>query len=334
MQEDPGPGSASDARAPPDNRNSTVEALFKGPESAGIRVIIHDPSVLANPTSGFGVGPGSASDIAFERVDRSRLFPPWGTCNEAWHSESGATDPAGYAKTACERDCYYASVADVCECLLLPWPTTMEERPSLYVCSSEEKACIATQLSRFQAGELGCSASCPDRCLETLYTATAGRQLWPSVASASTILDVVRSAKQDTSITPEYLAQNMMSVRVFPPTTEYQVVTTVRAYSFESMLGEVGGNTGLWAGMSALTIVEILEFVMLALSAWLCSRGGCCRRGGKRAPRTNVEHGTELHEGEAIELVAPQADEESSAPAVAPQAAAAASGRAREAWRE
>lgn len=255
-----------------------MEALFEGPESAGIRVIIHDSSVLANPTSGIGVAPGTASDLAFVRADRSRLFPPWGTCKQEWHSESQGTDPTGYAKSACERDCYYSSVADVCECLLLPWPESLSERPSLFVCSVDEKTCIAEQLAKFQSGKLGCSENCPDRCLETLYTATVGSQLWPSSSSADTILSLVRETRQDNSVSSMYLSQNMMSVRVFAPSSEFQVITTVRAYSFESMLGEVGGNTGLWAGMSALTLVEILEFVFLALSAWLCGGCRCCSR--------------------------------------------------------
>ena len=168
-------------RAPPaDNRNSTVTALFEGPESAGIRIIVHDPTIKPTPSLGLGIAPGVAADVPFSRIERERLYPPFGTCNEAWHADQSGSEPAGYAKSLCERDCYYRSVAEVCDCLLLPWPSSLPARPNQYVCSNAEAACIRTQLTRFQSGELGCGDACPDRCKETVYSTSLGTQTWPS----------------------------------------------------------------------------------------------------------------------------------------------------------
>jgi len=232
--------------------------------------------VTPDPSSGIGVAPGTATGIAFARVDRERLYVPWGSCNEAWHIDNGGSDPVGYSKAQCERNCYRTAVADTCGCLLLPWPTALAARPSLYVCSLAEASCIATTQASFNAGQLGCGAKCPDRCQETAYDPVVGVQAWPSLSSAATVLAIVKNTRQDTSIGASYLAQNMLSLRVYPRTMEYQTIKTVRAYSFESLLSEVGGNTGLWAGMSALTVVELIEFAILAVAACACA--GACRR--------------------------------------------------------
>lgn len=290
---------AEPPRAPPDNRNSTVEALFKGPEAAGVRVIVHDPAADPVPALGIGVAPGTAADLAFRRVDRSRLYKPYGTCSPDWHADLGGTDVSGYTKHACERDCYLTAVADACECLLLPWPSTLAERPTLYVCSNTEKTCIDEQLSLFQAGQLGCGSACPDRCLESEYSVTVGTQAWPATSSQTTILDIVAAVKGETSVPVEYLSKNLLTVRVFPPTNEFQRVTSKQYYTIDALLSDIGGNTGLWAGVSALTVVEIVEFFVL----FCCGTACCCcaaRRRAKRAPYVAASQGTSADETQRL----------------------------------
>lgn len=259
-------------------------------------MIVHAPDIDASPDSGLAVGPGHAADVQFTKVLRKRLPPPHASCSKTWYD--AGRDPVGYAKANCENDCYYRGVASQCQCLLLPWPESEPLPAGLYVCSNEEATCIDQVRDDFISGVLDCASDCPERCNEALYDTRLTSQQWPSSVSYGIVLAETQGARGNSSIDRSYVATNMLVVRVFAASAEYQIIETTVAYSFSDLLSDTGGNSGLWVGVSVLTVIEVIEFISLVIAA-----SCCCACAARTATVPDSDHGPDhpMHDGELAE---------------------------------
>ena len=50
-----------------------------------------------------------------------------------------------------------------------------------------------------------------------------------------------------------------------PPFPHYESIVQTPAYEFSSLLGDIGGNMGLFIGASLLTIIELCDFTFHVL---------------------------------------------------------------------
>lgn len=273
----PPPQSTEPNEPPPttDYRNSTISALVSGPESAGIRIIVHDPSVVPDPVTGVTIAPGTAAHVTFSRQRRSRQPPPYGECLRAWSSSAEAGDvapqaEATYNRARCEDGCLYRRITSLCGCFLLPYPSdtmTADEFATLEatipLCSVDDASCMDSTRDAYLRGQLGCTESCPIRCTEDSYDMKVSTQMWPSVASYDTMLDMARNVKKSMDVDQDYVGRNMLTIKVYPPSLEYMLVSTDVGYEIGDLMSDMGGQSGLWAGISLMSTLEILEFLAL-----------------------------------------------------------------------
>eukprot|EP00057_Strongylocentrotus_purpuratus_P010543 XP_011665017.1 PREDICTED: acid-sensing ion channel 4-like [Strongylocentrotus purpuratus] len=85
--------------------------------------------------------------------------------------------------------------------------------------------------------------------------------------------------------TAEWTRRNMAKVEIFYDEFNYEHIRQEPAYMIADLLSDIGGQLGLWVGLSIITIFEFLEGAWLIL-AFFCSRFGNKIRQGKVYPMT------------------------------------------------
>ena len=62
---------------------------------------------------------------------------------------------------------------------------------------------------------------------------------------------------------------NLAKLNIFFGELNYQTITQIKAYNFGSLLGDIGGQMGLFIGASILTLLEFGEYFLVIVIATL-----------------------------------------------------------------
>ncbi|RUS91580.1 hypothetical protein EGW08_000695 [Elysia chlorotica] len=259
------------------------EYLTSSPE-AGVKVIIHDNGeVPFSENRGVVVSTGVHTNIGIRKTEIKRLPAPYGDCIPNENSTSIITDlvpekKLSYSLHACLKNCFQEYVYQECSCC----------DPS-YACVGE-----AFQLSTGNSGSGGenqyCNTSmpdtaqcvdnvmlkianqtCPPSCEESAYTTTVSSAKWPTFRYWKAAL-YDQTASDGLSEQRERAENSFLKLSVYLDCLAVEKVESQPAYSWNRLLGEIGGQLGLLLGFSILTAVEILELVLLNLDFGLVLR--------------------------------------------------------------
>ncbi|XP_068236917.1 degenerin del-1-like [Palaemon carinicauda] len=256
--------------------------LFILSAAQGLRVIIHNPRRLPFPDEeGFNV----AQEIISVSVART-VIKHYGENHGFCRAVENNKGPA-YSQILCKKLCKEREYRSLCGCAVNTGPNYEELEPTgsedeslesrnLTLCSNfniQQKICKAVVEVRYKTKQLGCD--CPPACREDIYK--------PQVTTAfygykyRTILHNYRK-KIDTLCTP--LKGMMMSLQVYLDSLSYELICESPSFTWESLIGTVGGTLGLVIGLSVVTVLEFVEF-LLDVAFMFCRRRR--RRRGKKS---------------------------------------------------
>nr|XP_049601087.1 acid-sensing ion channel 2 isoform X2 [Syngnathus scovelli] len=193
---------------------------------AGVRVQIHSQ---AEPPFvhelGFGVAPGFQTFVATQEQRLSFLPPPWGEC-ESKALESGFFQV--YSVTACRLDCETRYIVENCNCRMVHMPAKLS--------AAESSGCM-----------------CRTPCNVTRYNKELSMVKIPSKTSA-------RYLQKKFNKSEKYIADNILVLDVFFEALNYETIEQKKAYEVAGLLGDIGGQMGLFIGASILTILELFDY--------------------------------------------------------------------------
>ncbi|KAF7222370.1 acid-sensing ion channel 1C isoform X2 [Nothobranchius furzeri] len=213
---------------------------------AGIKVQLHsqsEPPFLHE--LGFGVAPGFQTFVSTQEQRLQYLPPPWGDCKSTpIDSEFFST----YSITACRIDCETRYLLENCNCRMVHMPGTST------VCTPEQYKECADPALDFLVEKDNDYCVCQTPCNMTRYGKELSMVKIPSKASAKYLAKKFNKTEQ-------YIGDNILVLDIFFEALNYEKIEQKKAYEIAGLLGDIGGQMGLFIGASVLTILEIFDYL-------------------------------------------------------------------------
>ncbi|XP_033746994.1 degenerin unc-8-like [Pecten maximus] len=205
--------------------------------SAGVKVVIGEGEVFDVPT-GFDV------DIGLSTVVYTRLPGKTGRCSDSEISIA-----------YCFQNCTYYSAVCSCNCRWKTWSCNGMYEDSCLTFKDFE--CIDNEVY-FSSINGDCSY-CRVPCHELTYRRTVSMSKWPAYSYAPILEN--KLSKKNISIAQS--VNDLVSVRVYFSSLIVENEFEVYSYTVINLVSDIGGQLGLWIGVSILSLLEVLELTSL-----------------------------------------------------------------------
>ena len=227
------------------------QSNYATPADAGVKIAIHAQSEPPLPDDqGIGVPTGRNAFISIKQQNIEDQ-----TRRNCYSDISSFNFLQGeytmYSESACLVDCIYTSMADNCECIgarsfYSPDTARYSQLPN---CTLEEVCCIVNEL--ISPNE----CNCPAACSSILYETTVSYSYFPAEYISQGFSSLF-------GIPADTFPTNFLGVSVYFETLNVETQTTSSAYSFVALLSDIGGQLGLFLGVSVISIMEFGTWVV------------------------------------------------------------------------
>ncbi|XP_075770595.1 acid-sensing ion channel 4 [Pelodiscus sinensis] len=242
---------------------------------AGIRVQIHsqeEPPYIHQ--LGFGVSPGFQTFVSCQEQRLTYLPQPWGNCRASVPGEQILPGYEGYSIAACRLQCEREAVVSTCHCRMVHMPGNESLcSPNVYIECADRTLDAAVEDSQ----EL---CSCPTPCNLTRYGKEISMVRIPNKSSARYL---ARKYQRNET----YIRENFLVLDIFFEALSYEAIEQKKAYELAGLLGDIGGQMGLFIGASILTVLEILDYVYEVLRD-KASRALCRSKAPRKKPSGSI----------------------------------------------
>ncbi|XP_056339544.1 acid-sensing ion channel 3 isoform X1 [Oenanthe melanoleuca] len=235
----------------------------------GVKVQIHsqdEPPFIDQ--LGFGVAPGFQTFVSCQQQRLVYLPPPWGDCKATPIESDFFTN---YSLTACRLDCETRYLAENCNCRMVHMPGNAN------VCTPEQYKECADPALDFLVTKDSEYCACRTPCAMVRYGKELSMVKIPSKASAKYLAKKFNKTEQ-------YIADNVLVLDIFFEALNYEMIEQKKAYEVAGLLGDIGGQMGLFIGASLLTILEIFDYLCSGTSCSACTRRRSGAPGATAAP--------------------------------------------------
>ncbi|XP_022780330.1 acid-sensing ion channel 2-like isoform X1 [Stylophora pistillata] len=208
--------------------------------SRGLRVIIHEQGeYLSMDTHGFNVFPGSHALVRMTSVHGHRLKSPYkSNC-----TERVLPGIPHYSSEACITQCFANKTVEICGCRLAGVPLALKAP----VCTFQHQYCLDKTRESFNPYHCFCGLPCQ----AVGYRFQVSNSEFPDQGAAKILHERYGFNKS-----MEYQRRNLVFLQIGFQYQGYTVVKERASYGIESLLGDLGGNMGLFLGCSILTLFE------------------------------------------------------------------------------
>eukprot|EP00591_Stephanopyxis_turris_P011023 CAMPEP_0195513810 /NCGR_PEP_ID=MMETSP0794_2-20130614/5379_1 /TAXON_ID=515487 /ORGANISM="Stephanopyxis turris, Strain CCMP 815" /LENGTH=407 /DNA_ID=CAMNT_0040641913 /DNA_START=83 /DNA_END=1306 /DNA_ORIENTATION=- len=174
---------------------------------------------------------------------------------KGWGSQASQTcKETPYPRDTCTLYSLLDDASDLCGC---KEPELIPESP-VFGCELTHLGCLTYKIFGSDSRNQVSLEKCPYPCTKTeanIVSRTAS-----ALSEGQAIL-----FRKELNATEEELNRDQTAViKVALRSLDIEQVVESPSTSFGAMLGTIGGNVGLWCGLSFLTIVEVLEFSIVA----------------------------------------------------------------------
>ncbi|CAH3149507.1 unnamed protein product [Pocillopora meandrina] len=238
--------------------------------TAGARIVIHDQGQMPFPENeGYDVLPSRSTSFAIRKTVIERVDPFGnGSCISGDDVKEkdiyGKKFHTTYSRQACLNSCLANKQLSECGCAEAQFPTDSN------ICdikNSTTARCLRTLLQRLLEGKLSCKENCPTPCREVEFRTSQSMGEWPSMGYEGILMGRLR--EKQWFITEDkygfYLSENFLQARIFFEQLNFERVVESVSYKEVNLVADIGGQLGLWIGISVLTCCEFLELILLII---------------------------------------------------------------------
>ncbi|CAO4360202.1 unnamed protein product [Caenorhabditis nigoni] len=259
-------------------------------ETSGVIIDIHMQDEIPYPdVFGYFAPPGTASSLGVSYVQTTRLAKPYGTCTTKTKLET--THYTGtYTVEACFRSCMQEKIIATCGCY---YPAYSHAPNTTQFVSCDNGVQTLTnlncvdQINSADSTEFDVltDCDCPQPCEVDSYGVTVSTAQWPSDSYTPTECNPGGpSGPWDASGESclDWYKANTILIEIYYERMNFQVLTESPAYTFVNFISDVGGQVGLFLGMS---IISVIEYVVLIFLVFFY----CCTHKSRKAEIEQLE---------------------------------------------
>ncbi|EFX60448.1 hypothetical protein DAPPUDRAFT_343736 [Daphnia pulex] len=175
-----------------------------------------------------------------------------------------------YRRKQCYQLCQQDFILDVCGCLNPEFPI-LEKNNDNAICNLNWDAiiCAKVNLTNFPFSPLyqKCMTDCPLECDTITYSIETSNANFPSDDYANRLKAYGgrNKAIKLSNLTVDTIKQNSLYVRVYYADLSYDSITQIPQITLDQLLGTIGGQLGLFIGISFLSFLELVEIVIEVL---------------------------------------------------------------------
>ncbi|XP_071509994.1 acid-sensing ion channel 1C-like [Diadema antillarum] len=226
--------------------------------TAGFHVAVYDRGTFPLiEEAGFVVHPGTHTLVGMDMREVTNLEPPHGECK---NKTLNYFDYYGHME--CRAECQLDFFVNTCGCKVLA------ELGNARECTAWEYfTCIIPNFCEYKCDVfiLDTKCDCPVPCASRNYDPFLSVARYPSNYYSSVLASQY-------NVDATLFQDNIVLVSIFFRDMSVQKVSQQIAYSFFSLLCDIGGALGLWLGGSILTVFEVFD--LFGHSAYVYSRRG------------------------------------------------------------
>ncbi|KAL5250199.1 hypothetical protein ACHWQZ_G016058 [Mnemiopsis leidyi] len=223
--------------------------------TAGVKVMFHnyyEPALIDE--YGLALTPGTENfiSLSYERV--RNLKQPYGDCRD-----DAMPLYRNYSISGCERQCFTEIMIKECNCssyYLKAMPGGKDVECNLY----QEKNCVKELIRRYHAGEFINSSECrcPDPCVSESYLATLSTAEYPAKNHGEALQRYNEANRGPNDVVQDvtFYRENLMKVHIYFEILSIKEVEKVGSYKWSNLMGDVGGQLGLFLGANIVTIFD------------------------------------------------------------------------------
>ncbi|XGW20020.1 hypothetical protein V3C99_003665 [Haemonchus contortus] len=245
-----------------DETGDDADAIFSNAFENGFRYYVHAPDTIPYLVSeGISVSPGSRVYSAIS-THTYVLLPSdnWGNCSNKW-PQSYHTDLT-YSSVNCESLCKAYYFNDRCGCS----PFTYNIDMSMPMCTPYQTfQCIdqhiRTQINGTDHFRMPQCQECKIECNSLVYHA------YNSYGSGFSHGALKWLNRKNPQWSKAHMRSNFLTVNVFHRDMAHTEYRQVKSTSVTEILSDIGGNMGMFLGMSLITVTEISLFI--SKIAWI-----------------------------------------------------------------
>ncbi|XP_028411254.1 amiloride-sensitive sodium channel subunit alpha-like isoform X2 [Dendronephthya gigantea] len=231
-------------------------------DEAGAIVIIHRAKQIPFPyDEGITVPPGFSSSIAIRKETIIRADPfKNGSCNPSTHLSTDNIyssylngSASLYSVKACMQSCLARAQLDKCKCADPKYANFIDR-----ICDETELDCMHNVSNSFKENRLGCNERCPQPCIQHGFRHNLGMSTLTSNAKESKKKKDFGDKKG-----PDFdFDENFLRVKIFYDELNLQKIVQSTYYDLWTLLADIGGQLGLWIGISIISIAEFGELLV------------------------------------------------------------------------
>lgn len=245
-------------------------------QEAGVRVLLTPQRTIPFPVNeGLTVSPGFATSIGLRKLQIKRVDPfKNGSCFEKDGLENGSIynkrhKGSKYSVQGCMYSCLAQAQLLTCNCS--EGKFRLEKR----ICSEiSQVKCVHEVTRKYEGDELGCSEKCPQPCKHMSFRTSISSSSWSTNYEQQIQALMLRDPDANfvsMGKSRDLLRRNFLRIKIYFDELNTEKITYSEYYLMENLMSDIGGQLGLWIGVSVITIAEMLKLLLDVLNV-LCRK--------------------------------------------------------------
>ncbi|GMR46799.1 hypothetical protein PMAYCL1PPCAC_16994, partial [Pristionchus mayeri] len=229
-------------------------------ETSAIMTFIHpNTELIFSESSRYNTAPSTMTTIQTRESRFERLGGRYGKCAKSVNEVASYYYDGSYTTDGCLRSCYQDEVEKECDCMDSRYPMPSDALP----CELPDRKCVESITARGDVStwaDCECPLPCENSQFDSSYTSVPfvrGRSKCNSYTSKQRVND---SSCLDPHEEVDYAIINVQLPRLI-----VHVFQETPAWTFNRILGNVGGLGGIVCGINLVTFFEFTHFLLFQL---------------------------------------------------------------------